>query len=187
MTVAFPSTPASYFHLLRRQAYASPRRPLITFTPKSMLRLKAAVSSVEDFTTGYFRPVIPDTSMPTSGEDQVDRVLLCSGKVYYDLLAERTRRQDTRTPIVRLEQLFPIDGEAIRQAVDGYPDANVVWVQEEPANQGPWPFLALALPDILRGRPVHRISRPASASPATGSIRVHQAEQAAIVTQAFDR
>jgi 2-oxoglutarate dehydrogenase E1 component len=184
MTVAFPSTPASYFHLLRHQAYARPRRPLIVFTPKSMLRLKAAASPVGDFTTGRFRPVLPDA---VHGPDGVDRILLCSGKVYYDLVDERSRRQDAGTAIVRLEQLYPLDGEALRDAVDRYPDAELVWVQEEPANQGPWPFLALALPEVLRGRSIRRVSRPASASPATGSPRVHQAEQTSIVTRAFDR
>src|SRR5690606_12090373 len=97
MTVAMPSTPASYFHLLRRQAYARPRRPLVVFTPKSMLRLKAAASAVEDFTSGTFREVLPDDVAPAG----VDRVLICSGKVYYDLLAERAKRGDSSTAIVR--------------------------------------------------------------------------------------
>ena len=190
MTVAMPSTPASYFHLLRRQAYAQPRRPLIVFTPKSMLRLKAAASAVEDFTTGHFRPVIPDP-WPTGGTTvdphRVDRVLLCSGKVYYDLVTERTRRGDTRTAVVRVEQLYPLDEDALHAAVDGYPGAELVWVQEEPANQGPWPSIALRLPGHLGGRPLRRVSRSASASPATGSSRIHQAEQATLIAQAFDR
>jgi 2-oxoglutarate decarboxylase len=185
MTVALPSTPASYFHLLRRQAYARPRRPLVVFTPKSMLRLKAAASAVEDFTTGHFRPVVPDVDLV--GPRDVDRVLLCSGKVYYDLLNERNRRKDTRTAVVRLEQLYPLDVAGILDAVDPFPSAQLVWVQEEPANQGPWPFVALNLPEHLGGRPLLRVSRPASASPATGSSKKHAAEQATLVTQAFDR
>jgi multifunctional 2-oxoglutarate metabolism enzyme len=184
MTVAFPSSPASYFHLLRHHAYARPRRPLIVFTPKSMLRLKAATSAVDEFTTGHFRPVITDV---TARSGDVDRVLLCSGKIYYDLVMERTRRKDTRTALIRVEQLYPIDGEALLDVLGGFPNAELVWVQEEPANQGPWPFLALALPEILHDRTVRRISRPASASPATGSLRVHQAEQAAIISRALDR
>ena len=183
ITVAQPTTPASHFHLLRRQAYAQPRRPLVVFTPKSMLRLKAATSSVEDFTSGRFRPVVPD-SLPGSG---VTRVLLCSGKVYWDLVAERAKRGDTTTAIVRLEQLYPLDGEGIREALEPYPQAQLVWVQDEPANQGPWPFIALNLPEFLAGRPLVRLSRNASASPAAGSIKKHQSEQASLISQAFTR
>ena len=186
ITVALPSTPASHFHLLRRQAYAQPRRPLVVFTPKSMLRLKAAQSPAEDFTTGStFRTVIPEG--PELRSADVDRVLLCSGKVYWDLLAERTRRGDTRTAIVRLEQLYPLDAPAVLDAVDRFPNAQLVWVQEEPANQGPWPFIALNLPEHLGGRPLLRVSRPASASPAAGSSKKHAAEQASLVSQSFDR
>jgi 2-oxoglutarate dehydrogenase E1 component len=185
MTVAMPSTPASHFHLLRRQAYAQPRRPLIVFTPKSMLRLKTAASAVEDFTTGGFRTVIPEGGSVRTSD--VDRVLLCAGKVYWDLLAERTRRDDPRTAIVRLEQLYPLDAGAVLDAVDRFPHAQLVWVQEEPANQGPWPFIALNLPEHLGGRPLLRVSRPASASPAAGSSKKHQAEQATLVAQSFDR
>jgi len=183
MTVAQPSTPASYFHLLRRQAYAKPRRPLVVFTPKSMLRMKAAVSPIDEFTSGSFRPVIGETAQL----GQVDRVLLCSGKVYYDLVAERTKRKDTSTAIVRLEQLYPLDSAGVRAAIAPYGDAQLVWVQDEPANQGPWPSIALSLPQELGGRPVLRVSRPASASPATGSAKKHQSEQAALVAQAFNR
>jgi 2-oxoglutarate decarboxylase len=183
MTVAQPSSPASYFHLLRRQAYAKPRKPLIVFTPKSMLRLKAAASAVEDFTSGTFLPVIPERQPLQS----VDRVLLCSGKIYHDLIAERNKRGDTSTAIVRLEQLYPLDVEGILGAIGSFPSAQLVWVQDEPANQGPWPSIALSLPQDLGGRPLLRISRPASASPATGSAKKHQAEQAALIAQAFNR
>jgi multifunctional 2-oxoglutarate metabolism enzyme len=185
MTVAQPSTPASYFHLLRRQAHAKPRRPLVVFTPKSMLRLKAASSAVEDFTSGTFRTVVPETE-PLNAAD-VDRVLICSGKVYYDLLAERARRRDARTAIVRLEQLHPLHTAAVVEAVSAFPQAQLVWVQDEPANQGAWPFIALNLPEHLGGRPLLRVSRPASASPAAGSSKKHGAEQATLVRQSFDR
>jgi 2-oxoglutarate dehydrogenase E1 component len=185
LTVANPSTPASYFHLLRRQAYARPRRPLIVFTPKSMLRLRPSASAVEDFTNGTFRTVIPDPERPRSTD--VDRVLLCSGKVYYDLAGERAKRKDTRTAIVRMEQLYPLDVPALLEAIEPYAKAQLVWVQDEPANQGAWPFIALNLPDQLDGRRLVRVSRPASASPATGSSKKHQAEQATLVRQAFDR
>ena len=134
MTVAYPSTPASYFHLLRRQAYARPRRPLIVFTPKSMLRLKAAASSVEDFTQGGFRPVLPDPArLDPAG---VTRVILASGKVVYDLEAERTKREDTTTAIVRVERLAPVPGAEIAEALAVYPGAEVLWVQDEPREPG---------------------------------------------------
>ena len=183
MTVAMPSTPASYFHLLRRQAYVRPRRPLVVATPKSMLRLKAATSSVEDFTTGEFRPVIGDEHL---GDAPVDRVLLCSGKVYYDLLAHRAETSDDRTAIVRLEQLHPVPVAELTEVLASYRDAELVWVQEEPENQGAWSFLTLALGDRL-GRPLRVVSRPPSASPATGSSKSHLAEQTAIVAEAFAR
>jgi multifunctional 2-oxoglutarate metabolism enzyme len=184
MTVAMPSSPASYFHLLRRQAYARPRRPLIVFTPKSMLRLKPAVSTPQDFTAGGFRPVIPD---PRVDPAKVRRVLLCSGKVYWDLLAERTARDDLSTAIVRVEQLAPIPVEEILAEMAGYPQAQLVWVQQEPANMGPWPHIALNLPQHLDGRLLHRVSRPASASTASGSSKRHEAEQQLLIDQALSR
>jgi 2-oxoglutarate dehydrogenase E1 component len=189
MTVAYPSTPASYFHLLRRQAYARPRRPLIVFTPKSMLRLKAAASDVEAFTTGGFRPVLADPAQLDAGA--VTRVLLASGKVVYDLEAERSKRGDASTAILRVEQLAPLPAAEIAAALQDYPGADIVWVQDEPANQGAWPFIAMNLPQALaahaEGRTLRVVSRPASASPATGSSKKHAAQQAALVAQAFDR
>ncbi len=189
MTVAYPSTPASYFHLLRRQAYARPRRPLIVFTPKSMLRLKAASSAAEEFTAGTFRPVLPDHTDATSGE--VTRVLLAAGKVVYDLEAGRKERGDTATAILRLEQYYPLPAADIAAAVAAYPDAELVIVQDEPRNMGAWPFLALNLPEALaaqgESRPIQVISRKPSASPASGSTKRHQAEQAELIARAFDR
>ncbi|MGG5260010.1 multifunctional oxoglutarate decarboxylase/oxoglutarate dehydrogenase thiamine pyrophosphate-binding subunit/dihydrolipoyllysine-residue succinyltransferase subunit [Phycicoccus avicenniae] len=189
MTVAYPSTPASYFHLLRRQAYARPRKPLIVFTPKSMLRLKAAASAAEDFTTGTFRPVLPDRAGATEGT--VDRVLIAAGKVVYDLEAEREKRKDTSTAILRLEQYYPLPGAELAKALSDYPEAEVVIVQDEPQNQGGWPFLALNLPESLAAHGEERrlrvVSRPPSASPAAGSTKQHQAEQADLVARAFDR
>ncbi len=187
MTIAYPTTPASYFHLIRWHAYHEPRRPLIVFTPKSMLRLKASASAVEDITGGTYRPVIPET---VDGIDPagVRRVLLCSGKVYYDLLAERAKRAETggaQVAIVRVEQLAPLPGRDIVDAVAGYEGAELVWVQEEPANQGPWPFMALNLPAHLGGRTLRCVSRAASASPAAGSHKKHEAEQRALVEQAL--
>ena len=183
LTVAAPSTPASYFHLLRRQARARPRRPLVVFTPKSALRLRAATSGIEDFTSGAFRAVVPDDGPRPGGE--VDRVLLCSGKIVHELLAERARRRDDRTAIVRLEQLYPLDVAAIRRAVGSSPSARLRWVQEEPANQGAWTFVRLALAEHLGGRELQPVTRPASASPATGSSRQHLLEQADLLERAF--
>jgi 2-oxoglutarate dehydrogenase E1 component len=189
MTVAYPSTPASYFHLLRRQAYARPRRPLIVFTPKSMLRLKAASSAVEDFTTGTFRPVLPDTAPLDKGA--VTRVLLASGKVVYDLEAAREKAGDQQTAIVRVEQLAPLPAHDIAAQLREYPNADVVWVQDEPQNQGAWPFMALNLPGMLaefgESRPLRVVSRRASASPATGSTKKHQVEQQELIEAAFAR
>ena len=183
MVIAMPSTPASYFHLLRRQAYDRPRRPLIVFTPKSMLRLKAASSAVEDFTTGTFREVIGD---PTVSPADVTRVLLCAGKVYYDLLGAREKAGDRTTAIVRIEQLYPLEGERLREALAPFDGAEVMWVQEEPANQGAWWRMSHALPEAL-GRAVAVTARPASASPASGLASRHQAEQADLVARAFAR
>lgn len=189
MTVAYPSTPASYFHLLRRQAYARPRRPLIVFTPKSMLRLKAASSMPEDFTEGTFRPVLPDRA--TFDNAGVTRVLLASGKVVYDLEAAREKAGDTSTAIVRVEQLAPVPAKEIAAELAKYPGAEVVWVQDEPANQGAWPFMAMNLPQALaelgESRLLRIVSRKASASPATGSSKRHAEQQAELIAAAFAR
>jgi 2-oxoglutarate dehydrogenase E1 component len=189
MTVAYPSTPASYFHLLRRQAYSRPRRPLIVFTPKSMLRLRAAVSGPEDFTTGRFRPVLPDHEGATDG--RVGRVLIAAGKVVHDLEAERAARGDRETAILRLEQYYPLPAADLAHELERYPEADVVVVQDEPQNMGAWPFLAVNLPpalaDLGERRPLRVVSREPSASPASGSPRKHQAEQADLVARAFDR
>ncbi|MBN9619399.1 MAG: hypothetical protein J0H43_06655 [Actinobacteria bacterium] len=182
MTIAMCSSPANYFHLLRRQGLSPVRRPLIAFTPKSLLRLKAAVSEVEDFTTGTFRPVLSDDKIDPAG---VRRVLLCAGKVYYDLAAEREKNGRTDVAIVRVEQLYPLPVPELEAELGRYPGAELVWVQEEPANQGAWPFMALNLPEHLGGRALLRVSRKASASPAVGSHAVHEAQQAEIVASAF--
>lgn len=182
MTVAMPSCPASYFHLLRWQAHNPHHRPLVVFTPKSMLRLKAASSKREDFTQGSFQPVITDSAVDPS---KVTRVLLCSGKVTWDLHAEREKSGRTDVAIVRIERLYPTPVEEVKAALATFPNAtDIVWVQEEPANQGMWPFMALNLAEHL-GRPLRRVSRAATASPAVGSHKVHEHEQAELVAAAF--
>jgi 2-oxoglutarate decarboxylase len=182
MTVAICSSPANYFHLLRRQGLSPVRRPLIAFTPKSLLRLKAAVSEIEDFTTGAFQPVLRD---PQANPGAVRRVLLCSGKVYYDLAAARDKQDRHDIAITRVEQLYPLPIEELRGELGRFPNAELVWVQEEAANQGGWPFIALNLPEHLDGRPLLRVSRKASASPAVGSARIHEAQQREIVASAL--
>ncbi|WP_127820121.1 multifunctional oxoglutarate decarboxylase/oxoglutarate dehydrogenase thiamine pyrophosphate-binding subunit/dihydrolipoyllysine-residue succinyltransferase subunit, partial [Microbacterium sp. CPCC 204701] len=183
MTVARPSTPASYFHLLRRQAYARPRRPLVVFTPKAMLRLRGATSKVEDFLSGKFQPVLDDDR----GIDKsaVTRVLLHSGKIHWDLRAELDKNPNPAIALVRLEQYFPAPIDELNGVLDAYPNAELVWVQDEPENQGAWPFIALAVAQHLGGRGIRRISRSAAASTATGSPKVHAVEQAAIMQKAL--
>ncbi|MGH6657245.1 MAG: multifunctional oxoglutarate decarboxylase/oxoglutarate dehydrogenase thiamine pyrophosphate-binding subunit/dihydrolipoyllysine-residue succinyltransferase subunit [Actinocrinis sp.] len=183
MTVAVPSLPSSYFHLLRWQAHNPAHKPLVVFTPKSMLRLKAAASSIEEFTHGEFRPLIPDTTVKA---ENVRRVLVCSGKVYWDLVAWRAKQGITNTAVVRAERLYPLPAAELLQAIADYPAAaELRWVQEEPANQGGWPFVALTLPAELGGRPLTCVSRPASSSPAVGSAKRHEVEQHRVVEEAF--
>jgi 2-oxoglutarate dehydrogenase E1 component len=181
MTVAQPSTPASHFHLLRRQAFSEPKRPLIVFAPKSMLRLKAASSAVEDFTSGTFRPLINDEQ--NLDPAKVTKVLFCSGKIYWDLLAEAQKRGTGDTAIVRIEQLYPTPVEEMKAAIAQYPNAELRWVQDEPANQGPWTYMGLFMPKY--GINFKNVSRPASASPASGSAKRHAAEQADLIQRAF--
>ncbi|QGV78609.1 multifunctional oxoglutarate decarboxylase/oxoglutarate dehydrogenase thiamine pyrophosphate-binding subunit/dihydrolipoyllysine-residue succinyltransferase subunit [Streptomyces ficellus] len=193
MTVAMPTLPSNYFHLLRWQVHNPHHKPLIVFTPKSMLRLKAAASKVEEFTTGGFRPVIGDDSVEASA---VRKVVFCAGKVYYDLEAERVKRGVTDTAIIRLERLYPLPGAELQAEISKYPNAEkYLWAQEEPANQGAWPFIALNLidhldlavgADIPHGERLRRISRPHGSSPAVGSAKRHQAEQVQLVNEVFD-
>ena len=150
MTVAMPTTPGNYFHLLRWQGLSGRQKPLIVFTPKSMLRLKAATSAVSEFTDGSFRPLIGDADADPAA---VRRILLCSGKVYYDLVARRQQAGVTDVAIARVERLYPLPITELATELARYPAAeSVTWVQEEPANQGAWPTMALKLPRVLRAR-----------------------------------
>lgn len=188
MRVVMPSTPANHFHVLREQAFRRPRRPLIVFTPKQLLRLKAATSSVEDFTDGAFQPVIGETEQKVIDGGRVTRVLLCSGRVYYDLIAERAKCQDDTIAIIRLEQLYPLPVEELAEALAPFEGAELVWVQDEPENQGVWPFLALNLPDsITGGKRPGLASRHVAAAPAVGTAGVYKHTQAELVAKAFDR
>ena len=188
MTVAQPSTPASYFHLLRWHMKNPARRPLIVFEPKSMLRLKAAASGLKDFTTGTFKPFIPDDKVVNT-----TRLIFTSGKVYYDLIAEREKLGEHSTAIARVEQLYPLPIEEMIAEAKKHPKATLLWVQDEPANQGPWPYIALTASEAfvaheeLSGRSIRRVSRRATASPATGNHHLHEEEEKALMTEAFTR
>jgi 2-oxoglutarate dehydrogenase E1 component len=181
--VCQPTTSAQHFHLLRRQALRAWRKPLVVLTPKGMLRAAAAFSPRDAFTAGRFEPVIGD------GEaSDVDRVLICSGRIAYDLRAARKKRQDMRAAIVRLEQLVPFPDAALRAEIDRFPGAReVVWVQDEPANMGALSFVRPRLDRVAGERRVATVKRPESASPATGSSKAHAIEQQALLDAAFAR
>ncbi|MDX1892659.1 multifunctional oxoglutarate decarboxylase/oxoglutarate dehydrogenase thiamine pyrophosphate-binding subunit/dihydrolipoyllysine-residue succinyltransferase subunit [Mycolicibacterium sp. 050158] len=190
MTVAMPSTPANYFHLLRRHGMDGIHRPLIVFTPKSMLRNKAAVSDIRDFTEQKFRSILEEPTYADGVGDRskVKRILLTSGKIYYDLAARKAKEGRDDIAIVRVEQLYPLPNKRLRRTLDEYPNADqFFWVQEEPANQGAWPTFGLAmpeqLPDKLTG--IKRISRRAMSAPSSGSSKVHAVEQQEIIDEAF--
>lgn len=194
MTVAQPSTPANYFHLLRRHTLGNLKRPLVVFTPKSMLRLKAAASTVDEFTeVKKFRSVINDPRLVdrdgniVGDVNKVKKILLVSGKLYYEL--EKRRAKDNREDIaiVRLEMLHPIPFNRLKEAFDIYPHAEEIrFCQDEPENQGPWPFLALRLPNLIPNMlPMKRVSRRAQSSTSTGVAKVHQIEQQQLVDAAF--
>jgi 2-oxoglutarate decarboxylase len=190
MTVAMPSTPANYFHLLRRHGMDGIHRPLIVFTPKSMLRNKAAVSDIRDFTEQKFRSIMEEPTYTDGDGDRskVKRILLTSGKIYYDLAARKSKENREDVAIVRVEQLYPLPKRRLGATLDEYPNAEqFFWVQEEPANQGAWPTFGLAmpeqLPDKLTG--IKRISRRAMSAPSSGSSKVHAVEQQEIIDEAF--
>ncbi len=187
MIVCNLTTPANYFHALRRQLHRNYRKPLVVFTPKSLLRHKLAVSPLAEMTTGStFQFVIPETDAIAPAEE-VSRVVICSGKVYYDLLAQRRARDIRDVAILRLEQLYPFPERTLGRALAPYPNATVVWCQEEPENMGAWTFVDRRIEKVLRGiegnkarRPLY-VGRPEAASPATGLARTHAAEQTALV------
>ncbi len=190
MTVANLTTPANYFHALRRQLKRNFRKPLVLMTPKSLLRHKLAVSPLADFTGNCrFRPVIAETDKLVPNAE-IRRVVLCSGKVYYDLLAERRDRAIRDVAIVRMEQFYPFPEKPLAFALKCYAKAQIVWCQEEPENMGGWHFVDRRIERVLTvlkhraKRPLYA-GRPAAASPAPGSAKVHAAEQAALVDRAL--
>jgi 2-oxoglutarate decarboxylase len=185
LQVCYPTTPAQYFHLLRRQIKPGGERPLIIMTPKSLLRLPAATSSVDQLTGGGFNPLIDDKDIKDSSS--VERIVLCSGKVFYDLVEARKKSEEMRVSIVRLEQFYPFPMQHLREVIASYPNAKqLVWAQEEPKNMGGWTFVEPLLEKLISAceRPIY-VGRSPSASPATGSYAIHQAEQAALVQEAL--
>jgi 2-oxoglutarate dehydrogenase E1 component len=180
--VCYPTTPAQYFHMLRRQALRSWKKPLIVMTPKSLLRLPAARSQLSEFSRGKFQRVLDDPTPPAEAR----RVLLCTGKVFYDLDEERRRRKDQETAILRLEQLYPLSEGDLARALDMYANAEeLVWVQEEPANMGAHRYIFVRLLQAAAHRSVRAVTRAESASPATGSSKAHALEQDELVKRAF--
>jgi 2-oxoglutarate dehydrogenase E1 component len=186
MQICQPTTPAQHFHLLRRQVIRRWRKPLIVFTPKSLLRLPQASSSLEEMAQGRFQRVISDSGA-VSDRGQIKRVLLCSGKVFYELDKHRQDLNRKDVAIVRLEQLYPFPKMALAGALEGYhPGTAVVWVQDEPENMGPWPFIRVRCGERLLGKfPLSVVAREESASPATGSASSHRIEQEELIDQAM--
>jgi 2-oxoglutarate dehydrogenase complex dehydrogenase (E1) component-like enzyme len=181
MRVVFPTTAANYFHLLRSQAHLPHPKPLVVFTPKSFLRAELAKSPGEELVSGHFRPVVADPNPPESPSVAI----LCTGKVFFDLYPEREK---THAPVVilRVDQLYPFPHEELKNALAAYPTVQEVrWVQEEPRNMGAWPFLKEHLPEVTGSRRLRVVSRPPACSPATGSAKLHEAEQAHLAALAL--
>ncbi|MBY0435338.1 MAG: 2-oxoglutarate dehydrogenase E1 component, partial [Cyclobacteriaceae bacterium] len=177
--VANPTTPANIFHLLRRQVAWHFRKPCVVFSPKSLLRHPAVISPLKEFTGGAFQEVLDDAVVAAK---DVKRVVMCSGKIYYDLLEAQTKKKSKDTAIVRLEQLYPFPEGQLKNIFKKYKGTKLVWAQEEPSNMGAQSFIQRMMPK----QEMEFISRKASASPATGYSKVHKAEQEKIVDQAFE-
>jgi multifunctional 2-oxoglutarate metabolism enzyme len=183
--VAQPSTPASYFHLLRQHSLGEEHRPMVVFTPKSMLKRKEAASQPADFTTGTFLPFVADAD---ADPETVDTLLMCSGRLTWDLMVERVKREDAgRFAIARIEQLYPSPIEEIQAELTRFPGLKKVrWVQDEPGNMGPAPYYALNVWPQL-GVSVDCITRPHSSSPSVGTAKRHAEEQKGLIAAAFER
>jgi 2-oxoglutarate dehydrogenase E1 component len=182
--VVYPTTPAQFFHLLRRQAHHKFEKPLIVFTPKGLLRYPKCVSELSEFTQGRFQEIIDDSFVNRS---EVKRLILCSGRIYYDLLAERERLKQTEVSLIRIEQLYPLHIEELKNILSHYSRVQeIIWAQEEPQNMGAWNFIAPHLNEILLpSLSVTYVGRERSATPATGSHHLHEQERATILQQVF--
>jgi 2-oxoglutarate dehydrogenase E1 component len=184
LQIANPTTPAQLFHLLRRQVWRHWRKPLVMLTPKSLLRHPQCTSQLDEMADGFFQPVLADPADPDPAA--VSRVLLCSGKVYYDLAAEREKLGRDDVAILRLEQPYPVPASALVGAIGHYgDDTPLIWVQEEPANMGVWPYLRYRFGERLLGRTLHGACRPEAASPATGSAASHKLELCLLLERVF--
>jgi 2-oxoglutarate dehydrogenase E1 component len=180
MRVAYPTTPGQYFHILRRQAMLTERRPLVLMQPKSLLRAPHAASRLSELATGSFHTVLDDAS---AGAEQVRRIVFCTGKVYYDLTA---KERPAHVAVVRVEELYPWPHEELVRVASRYGSTEeIVWAQEEPKNMGAWSFVAPRLQASL-GRPPRYVGRPERASPAEGYLSAHQEQQGAIVAEALE-
>jgi 2-oxoglutarate decarboxylase len=180
MVVAVPSTPAQYFHLLRRQALRERKKPLVVATPKSPLRAKEVRSAAEEFVSGRWEPVLDDPKRLS----EVKRVVLCHGKFYWDLWRAREEK-GAPVALVRVEQLYPFPEKQLREVLEGYERAEVVWAQEEPENMGAWRFMERECRQRL-SLELKSVAREASPSPATGSLKIHQQEQAELTARVFN-
>jgi 2-oxoglutarate dehydrogenase E1 component len=182
--VTQPSTPAQYYHLLRRQVKSKWSKPLIVLTPKSLLRHPGCTSTLDEISHGTFQKILAD-DRPVGSPTR--RVILSTGKAYYDLLEERKRLDARDIALVRIEQFYPLDVAVVMQALSGYAaGTQVVWYQDEPSNMGAWQFVKMRWGDeIVKKYPLSLVSRPESASPATGSLRSHKLEEKEILAQAF--
>jgi 2-oxoglutarate dehydrogenase E1 component len=186
--VANITTPANFFHALRRQVVRDVKKPLVVMSPKSLLRHPAAVSKLTEFTTGGFQEIIDDAQFGVAASPseptKAKRLILCSGKVYYDLCDYRTKHKTTDTAIVRIEQLYPLHKNAIAKLADHYKGARVIWAQEESQNMGAWSYIAPELASIFGFTPIYA-GRDAAASPAVGALALHRFEHAALLQDAF--
>ncbi|MGC6443801.1 MAG: 2-oxoglutarate dehydrogenase E1 component [Rubripirellula sp.] len=183
--VCQPTTPAQYFHLLRRQVIRKWRKPLVVLSPKSLLRHPRVVSTLEEISSGSFKKILGDETIELSN---CKRLILCSGKIYYDLIEEREQRELSDVAIMRIEQLYPLTIEEILESIDGLEDGSeIFWVQDEPTNMGAWPYIKFNFGDELEKRfSLRRVSRVESASPSTGSMAAHKLEHAELIEQAFE-
>ena len=190
LAVSQPSTAASYFHLLRQHAYVNYHRPVVVATPKSMLRSTAAASLPEEFTSGAWHPVLDDPTITDPSE--VSRLLICSGKIRWELMTNREKfGLDGKVAIISLERLYPLPGAEMAKVLERYRHVtDIRFVQDEPANQGPWPFISVHLPNSVANHTdiplrMHRVARPWSSAPSVGSMKVHQQQSADLMSSAF--
>lgn len=185
--IVVPTTPAQYFHMLRRQILRKWRKPLFVMTPKSLLRHKEATSTLQELSIGQFQQIIPEVDEAVAPKEKVRRILLCSGKVYYDLLKQRRDHGHEDVHIIRIEQLYPLPHRELEELLDDYPEGiPVYWVQEEPENMGAWRFMRIHFGEkLFKKFPFEGLQRPASCSPATGSKKSHDMEQNSLLESAF--